>query len=390
MWIDPPICDDYVSKRLYYSTSHHLDLYLPWKASSKISAGKVMNQIKVGLIGYGMASRVFHIPLIQAVPGLTLKKIVQRRDNTARKHVSSVEVVRETVSLLQDDEIELVVIATSNSSHFDLARQSLLANKHVVVEKPFTITSAQAQQLIDLAHKSNKLLSVHHNRRWDGDFQTVKKIVEGRLLGRLVEYESHFDRFRNTLRQGAWREEAEEGSGILYDLGSHLIDQALVLFGLPHMLTADIRIQREQGKADDNFELILHYEDLKVTLKAGMLVREPSPRFILHGTEGAFVKYGLDPQEDALKKGFLPSEPNWGEEPRQQWGNLNTQLGGLHLEGQVETVAGSYQAFYENIADAIAGRAPLVVKPEEAKKTIRMIELAMQSHRQKCTLPISQ
>jgi predicted dehydrogenase len=349
-----------------------------------------MNQIKVGLIGYGMASRVFHIPLIQAVPGLTLKKIVQRRDNTARKHVSSVEVVRETVSLLQDDEIELVVIATSNSSHFDLARQSLLANKHVVVEKPFTITSAQAQQLIDLAHKSNKLLSVHHNRRWDGDFQTVKKIVEGRLLGRLVEYESHFDRFRNTLRQGAWREEAEEGSGILYDLGSHLIDQALVLFGLPHMLTADIRIQREQGKADDNFELILHYEDLKVTLKAGMLVREPSPRFILHGTEGAFVKYGLDPQEDALKKGFLPSEPNWGEEPRQQWGNLNTQLGGLHLEGQVETVAGSYQAFYENIADAIAGRAPLVVKPEEAKKTIRMIELAMQSHRQKCTLPISQ
>jgi predicted dehydrogenase len=347
-----------------------------------------MNEIKVGLIGYGMASRVFHVPLIQSIPDFKLKKIVQRHDNTANQHLSSVEVVRETASLLQDDEIELVVIATSNSSHFELARQSLLANKHVVVEKPFTTTSAQAQQLIDLARKSNKLISVHHNRRWDGDFQTVKKIVEGRLLGRLVEYESHFDRFRNTLRQGAWREEAQAGSGILFDLGSHLLDQAQVLFGLPRMLTADIRIQREHAQADDNFELILHYEDLKVTLKAGMLVREPSPRFMLQGTEGAFVKYGFDPQEEALKNGLLPSEPSWGKEPRQQWGKLNTQVGGLHLEGQVETVAGSYQAFYTNIADAIAGRAPLMVKPEEAKVTIHMIELALQSQQQKCTLPV--
>jgi predicted dehydrogenase len=348
-----------------------------------------MNQIKVGLIGYGMAARVFHIPLIQSVPSLTLKKIVQRRDNKTAENLSSAKLVRDTTALLQDDEIELVVIATSNSSHFDLARQSLLANKHVVVEKPFTTTAVQAQQLMDLAHQSNKLLSVHHNRRWDGDFQTVKKIVEGKLLGRLVEYESHFDRFRNTLRPGAWREEAEQGSGILFDLGSHLIDQALVLFGLPQMLTADIRIQRQQGKADDSFELMLHYDGLKVTLKAGMLAREPRPRFMLYGTEGAFVKYGLDPQEDALKKGLLPSQPNWGEEPRSQWGKLNTQLSGLHLEGQVETVVGAYQAFYHNIADAIAGRAPLMVKSEEAKKTIQIIELAMQSHRQKCTLPVA-
>jgi len=348
-----------------------------------------MNQINVGLIGNGMAARVFHIPVIQSVPSLKLKKIVERHESKTGRSHSSVEIVRDTTTLLQDNEIELIVIATPNSSHFDLARQSILANKHVVVEKPFTITSEQAQQLIDLAHKHSRLISIHQNRRWDGDFQTVKKVLDNNLLGHLVEYKSHYDRFRNYLRQGAWREEAGDGSGVLFDLGSHLIDQAQVLFGLPQMITADIRIQREHGKTDDSFDLILHYDDLKVTLKAGMLVREPSPRFILHGAKGSFVKYGIDPQEDALKRGFKPSESNWGEEPRELWGKLNTQIDGLHVEGKVETVAGCYQAFYQNIADAISGHTELAVKPEEARNTIRIIELAIQSNKQKCTIPVS-
>jgi predicted dehydrogenase len=349
----------------------------------------VTDQINVGLIGYGMAARVFHAPVIRSVPNLRLKKVVERHGDESRKSHPMVEVVNDATALLQDEEIALVVIATPNVSHFDLARQSLLANKHVVVEKPFTTTSDQAQQLIALAHKQNRLISVNQNRRWDGDFQTVKRLLDSKLLGRLVEYESHYDRFRNYRRQGAWREEDREGSGILFDLGSHLIDQAQVLFGLPQMITADIRVQRDYGKADDNFELILHYDNLKVTLKAGMLVREPSPRFILHGTEGSFVKYGLDPQEEALKRGLTPLEPNWGEEPRGFWGKLNTQSGGLHLEGQVETVAGCYQAFYQNIVDVIAGRAELAVKPEEARNTIRIIELALKSNEQKCTAPFS-
>jgi predicted dehydrogenase len=347
----------------------------------------MLNRINVGLIGAGSVAHVFHIPVIRAVPDLRLKTVVDRHGG--RNYGPGVVVVPDAAILLQDPEIDLVVIATPNTSHFELARQSILANKHVVVEKPFTTTSDQARQLIDLAQKHNRILSVHQNRRWDGDFLTVRKLLAGKFLGRLVEYESHFDRFRNTLRPGAWREAAGEGTGILFDLGSHLIDQAQVLFGLPQMITADIRIQRDNGKADDNFEVILDYGQLKVTLKASVLVREPGPRFILHGTEGSFVKYGLDPQEEALKRGLTPSEPNWGQEPKVLWGKLNTQLGGLHGEGQLETVAGCYQAFYQNIAGTIMGREELAVKSEEAMNTIRIIELAFQSNEQKRTIPFS-
>ena len=347
------------------------------------------DQLSVGLIGYGMAGRTFHAPVIQSVPNLRLKKVVERHTNEALKRYPWVEVVPDATALLQDEEIKLVVIATPNISHFDLARQSLKANKHVVVEKPFTTTSGQAQELIDLARQQNKIISVNHNRRWDGDFQTVKKLLQGRLLGRLVEYESHYDRFRNHPRPNAWREEEGAGGGILFDLGSHLIDQAQVLFGVPRMITSDIRVQRDFAKATDSFELLLHYDDLKVTLKAGMLVREQSPRFILHGTEGSFVKYGFDPQEEALKRGFTPSESNWGNEPREQWGKLITQVGGLDLEGEVKTIAGCYQAFYQNIADAMSGHAELAVKPEEAMSTIRIIELAIESSEQKRTIHFS-
>jgi predicted dehydrogenase len=297
--------------------------------------------------------------------------------------------VRDAADLLRDEEIALVVIATPNVSHFELARQSLRAGKHVVVEKPFTTTSAQARQLIELARAENRLLSVHQNRRWDGDFLTVRKLLGGGLLGRLVEYESHYDRFRNYRRPNAWREEEGEGGGLLFDLGSHLIDQAQVLFGLPRMVTADLRTQRDFAKAVDSFELVLHYEGLKATLKAGMLVRERGPRFILHGTEGSFVKYGMDPQEEALKRGLDPSGPNWGEEPRELWGTLNTEAGGLHLEGRVETLAGCYQSFYRNVADVIDGRAEPAVRAEEAMNTVRVIELAIQSNEQKCTVPFS-
>lgn len=348
------------------------------------------DEISVGLIGYGMASRVFHAPIIQSIPSLKLIKVVERHGEESRKRYPWVEVVRDATSLLQDEKIDLVVIATPNITHFDLARASLLANKHVVVEKPFTTSSAQAQQLIDLARRQNRVISVHQNRRWDGDFLTVKKLLADKLLGRLVEYESHFDRFRNTPRQNAWREEDGEGGGILFDLGAHLIDQAQVLFGLPQMIGADIRVQRDLAQAVDNFELILHYHNLKVTLKAGMLVREQNIRFILHGTEGSFVKHGFDPQEEALKRGLTPAEPHWGEEPRERWGTLNTQIEGLHVEGPFETIAGCYQAYYENIVAAIAGRAELAVRPEEAKHTIRMIELALESSEQKCTVPFSQ
>jgi scyllo-inositol 2-dehydrogenase (NADP+) len=337
------------------------------------------DEVSVGLIGYGMAGRVFHAPVIASVHGLRLKKVVERHGEESCKRYPSVEVVRDAGALLEDEEIELVVISTPNSTHFDLATRSLLAGKHVVVEKPFTITAHEAQQLIDLARRQEKLISVHQNRRWDGDFQTVKMLLESKLLGRLVEYESHYDRYRNYPRPNAWREEEGAGGGVLYDLGSHLIDQAQVLFGLPRTVRGDIRIQREFSAVADNFELVLDYDNLKVTLKAGMLVRQKGPRFILHGELGSFVKYGIDPQEEALKRGGTPLDSGWGEETRETWGTINTEVEGLHVEGRVETVAGRYQAYYRNILDAIRGRAELAVKPEEARNTIRIIELALQS-----------
>jgi predicted dehydrogenase len=259
----------------------------------------------------------------------------------------------------------------------------------VVVEKPFTTTSAEAMKLIDLAGRQNRIISAHQNRRWDGDFQTVKRLLDEKLLGRLVEYESHFDRFRNYELPGAWREQEGPGTGVLFDLGSHLIDQAQVLFGLPQMITADIRIQRDFARTTDNFEVILHYQNVKATLKVGMLVREPGPRFMLHGTEGSFVKYGLDVQEEALKQGLTPSAPRWGEEAEEHWGTLNSQIGELHFKGRIETIAGRYQAYYENVVAAINGEAELIVKPEEAMNTIRIIELATESSQKRATIPYS-
>jgi predicted dehydrogenase len=343
-------------------------------------------EVGVGLVGYGMAGRVFHAPVIASVGGLRLRKVVERRAEESRARYPWVEVVRDLDALLEDEGVELVVVTTPNAAHFEQARRALAAGKHVVVEKPFTVTSDEAAQLAELARERGLVLSVHHNRRWDGDFLTVRKLLDAGLLGRLVEFESRFDRFRNQPRPGAWREEEGPGAGLLYDLGSHLIDQALRLFGRPRAVTADVRTQREFARADDSFEVRLEYDGLKVTLGAGMLVRGDSPRFVLRGTRGSFVKHGLDPQEEALKQGRTPAEPGWGAEPPERWGALDAEVGGLRLKGRVETVAGRYQTFYENVAEAVRGRAEPAVKPEEARDAIRLIELAFRSSAERRTI----
>ncbi len=311
--------------------------------------------IDVGLIGYGMAGRVFHAPLIQSVDGLHLRTIAKRD---------------EVEAMLADDRIELVVVATPNISHFDLARRALLAGKHVVVDKPFTVTSAEARRLIDLARERSRVLTVFHNRRWEGDFLTLRRLLEEKVFGRIVSYEARFDRFRNEPRPGAWRESADPGSGILYDLGSHLIDQAVLLFGAPDRITADVRRERDFGSTDDAFDIWMDHGPVKVTLRAGMLVREPTPRYTLRGTSATFTKYGKDPQEADLAAGRSPRDPGWGREPREQWGTLFTDGG----EERVETLPGNYAAFYENVRDAIATGAPLAVDPEQARLTIELME----------------
>jgi scyllo-inositol 2-dehydrogenase (NADP+) len=346
-----------------------------------------MQQINTGIIGYGMSARVFHAPFIHANPKFKISKIVERHNQVSKEDYPYVDVVTSTDDLLYDESIQLIVITTPNKSHYPLAKKALLAGKHVIIEKPFTISSKEADDLISISDETNLILSVYHNRRWDGDFLTVKNILNQGYLGKVVEYESHFDRFRNYFKRDAWRENNVSGSGILYDLGPHLIDHALQLFGNPNEITADIRIQREGGQTDDQFEVKLHYDKLKATLKAGMLVREPSPRFLLYGTQGTFIKYGLDPQEADSKSGMIPIHPRWGVDNQSNWGTLNTNINGLHFRGNIETLRGCYQKFYENIFEAITNKEDLAVKPEEARDVIKIIELAFQSSREKKTVP---
>ncbi len=347
-------------------------------------------KIKVGLIGFGMAGQIFHAPIISCVDGFDLKAIQTSNSENikiAKQKYPNAEIVSETSALLNRQDIDLIIVASPNDTHFELAKAALLADKNVVVDKPFTARFSEASELIEIAQTHNKILTVHQNRRWDSDFLTVRKILNSKLLGRLVEAEIHFDRFRNTLRENTWKEVDTDGTGILFDLGSHLIDQAQTLFGLPTAITADIRRQRNESKIADNFELILHYEGLKVTLKGGMLVREPLPRYILLGEQGGFVKYGLDVQEDDLKTGATPlNRNNWGIEPRDIWGKINTEFNGVHLVSEVESEAGDYRLFYQNVRDAILGKCGLEVTAMQAANTIKIIELAMKSNDEKRTV----
>ncbi|UII34605.1 oxidoreductase [Fulvivirga ulvae] len=349
-----------------------------------------MQNIKVGLIGYGMGGRVFHAPLIDHVTGLELVSIRETREENikiAKSRYPQAEIVSDASLIINAPEIDLVVLAVPNSAHYSLAHAALSADKHVVVEKPFTVTSAEADELIKLANESQKVLSVYQNRRWDSDFLTVKKVLDSGKLGRLVEFESHFDRFRNFIKPGTWKEEGSLGTGLLYDLGSHLIDQAQVLFGLPEAVTCFMNVQRDNSHIIDNFELILHYSGIKVTIKSGMLVKEPLPKYILLGTQGSFVKYGLDVQEATLNEAEKSLEDqDWGQEPESQWGTINYQdEQGDHRE-TAESVNGNYPAYYENIFEAITGRSELQVTPQQGRNTIRIIELAMKSHEEQRTI----
>jgi scyllo-inositol 2-dehydrogenase (NADP+) len=331
--------------------------------------------IGVGLVGYGMAGRVFHAPLISAVNGLELRAIVQRHGEEAARDYPAAATLRRPEDLLLLGDIDLVVIATPNRSHFDLAQRALATGRHVVVDKPFTVSAREARDLIGIAGDRGQLLSVFQNRRWDGDFLTVRRLIASGALGRIVSLESRFDRYRNTARPGAWRESSGPGSGVLYDLGSHLIDQAVDLFGSPQRVIADVRRERDFSLTDDAFDLWLDYDGVRVVLSAGMLVRERTPRFVVRGTRATYVKHGLDPQEEMLRAGASPRQAGWGAEASDRWGVLLSDEG----ERPVETERGDYTRYYENIRDAIAAGAPLEVTAEQALMTIELVEFARQS-----------
>jgi len=340
-----------------------------------------MKPITTALLSYGMSGEIFHAPLLEAHAGFTLSTIVQRNASSAKMRYPHVSVAKSIDEVMQDETIELIVVNTPNGTHFPFTTRALEAGKHVIVEKPFSVTTAEADGMIALARKTGKLLSVFQNRRWDGDFMTIRKVMEGKLLGKLAEFELHYDRYRNYIEPNTWKEESAPGTGILYNLGSHMLDQVLVLFGMPAEVDARMGIQRPGGKVDDYYDIRLQYDGFHAIVKSSYLVREPGPRYILHGTQGSFIKYGLDPQEQALKEGKIPGNTSWGYEPKEFWGKLNTNVGSLHFEGAVETDLGNYLGYYDNIYDVIRDGKQLVVKPEGSRDGIRVIEACMESNR---------
>jgi len=335
------------------------------------------DNIRAGVIGFGLAGRIFHTAVIAATPGLELAAIVQRKGDEAAQAYPKVKIARSIEEMLSDESIRLVVVGTPSPAHYENAEQCLRAGRNVVIDKPFTLTSDDARKLIDLARQQKVLVTAYQNRRWDGDFVTLKDVIASGELGRIVSYESHFDRYRSEPKLDVWRENGGPGGGTLFDLGPHLIDQATVLFGDPASLYADVRIDRAGAMVDDAWDLLLKFPSgVTALLRSTLTAYTPGPRFVVHGTMGSFVKWGLDPQEDALKAGGTYSDPGFGEEPASQWGELRIADKPAR---RVPTAAGDYRGIYANVRDAILGLAELEVKPEQVWRTTRLIELCRES-----------
>jgi scyllo-inositol 2-dehydrogenase (NADP+) len=343
--------------------------------------------IDVGVIGFGLAGRAFHAQVIRATPGLRLAAILQRHGNEATEKYPDVRVVRSVPELLDIRDIRLVVIATPNETHAPIARQCLEAGRDVVVDKPFATTFKEAAELVELARKCGRLITVYQNRRYDGDFQAIRQMVADGTLGRIVRFETNYDRFRPDLKPGAWRERVGPGSGIFLDIVPHLIDHALVLFGLPEAVTADIRMERTVAVVDDSFDVMLHYPaGMRAVLRSTMLAVAPRPRFVLHGTRGSFVKQSFDPQEINLRRGYIPKSGPWGGELEEDWGVLTTMENDEVTKRRVPSATSDYRDYYANLRDTILGRATLAVTAEYALDVMRILMMAQESSRTRCTI----
>lgn len=344
-----------------------------------------MNRLNVALIGYGYAGKTFHAPLIVSIPGLRLATVVS--SDAAKVHADwpEAQVVADAAQVLADPAIDLVVIAAPNDKHYSLASAALAAGKHVVVDKPFTTTLAEANALIAQAAAAGKVLSVFHNRRWDADFLTVKRLLANDDLGRVVHFESHFDRFRPVVRQ-RWRESAGLGNGLWYDLGPHLVDQALQLFGVPDAVYGDLACLRDEAVATDYFHVILRYEGLRVILHGSCLV-SGGPRYVMHGTKSSFIKQGLDTQESQLKAGGQPGDAQWGVDTLD--GLRIVSVNDIEETHPVPTAIGDYRHYYAGIHAAIAEGKPNPVPATEAAQVMAIIELVQVSASTQREMPFS-
>ncbi|MBC7485158.1 MAG: Gfo/Idh/MocA family oxidoreductase [Cytophagaceae bacterium] len=329
--------------------------------------------IVTALASYGMSGQMFHAPFIEAHPGFQLKYIVERTNSLSAQRYPFSTIARSFEEVLNDHEVELVVVNTPNQLHAPMAKQALLAGKHVIVEKPFSITVAEGKEVMMLAAQEKRTLNVFHNKRFEGEFKTVRQLIQSKVLGQLSLFETHFDRYRPEIGPKKWKEEDVPGAGLLYDLGPHMIDQALVLFGWPKAITGDLQKQREGSQVIDYFHITLHYDQHDAIVTAGMFAQGPVMKYLIKGSEGVYTKYGADPQEALLKQGVLPTTYDWGKEASSQWGKITNDKGEASF---VPTESGTYMDYYESVYQTIRNDAAPAVRAEEALDAVAVIELA--------------
>jgi scyllo-inositol 2-dehydrogenase (NADP+) len=340
--------------------------------------------IRVGLVGFGMAGRVFHAPLLSSVEGLELAAVMERTSNKASERYPGIKLYRTLDAMLTDTSLGLIVVASPNGTHFALAKEILSAGKNVVVDKPMTVTSAEAAELIGVAKEHGTLLAPFFNRRWDSDFLTVQKLIHEDSFGRLVAVESRFDRWRPApLTERLWKESPDLGGGVLLDLGPHLGDQALTLFGKPEAVSAEVVREKDGPGVDDAFEIRLRYSGFVVTLGANSLSLPAAPRFHLRGTKGNYWKSGVDIQEAALNKVTRIDDRAWGQEPSAAWGVLHVGIDGGSVSRPVPSLTGDYRLYYAGIRDALLGKAPAPVTGADGWRVTRLLEYAVESSEQR-------
>src|SRR6266404_4897272 len=338
--------------------------------------------IDVGLVGFGLGGRAFHAPIIHQVPGLRLAAIVQRSGNSSAQIYPDAKIVRDLEQLLAMPQISLVAISTPNETHFPFAKRCLEAGRHVVLDKPFTNSLPEARELVALAKKNDRILTVYQDRRFDGDFRTVKKLFAEDTLGKVQSFRTAFDRCRPQIKKESWKEKPAPGSGVFFDLGPHLVDQTLQLFGPPEQVLADLRIEREGSATDDAFDLTLYYKNgLRANLMASMLAPDPRPHYRIQGTRGVYMKHTLDPQEVLLRADHPAMGDDWGVEPEKDWGTMTLWSEGELTHANVPTLRGDYRDFYAQVRDAIEAHAAPPVTPDEALRLMYALELCADSSR---------
>jgi len=335
--------------------------------------------IKTGICSYGMSGKLFHAPFIQAHPGFALSAIVERNNNESRERYPGSKLYRSVEELCADKSLQLIIVNTPTHLHFEQVRMALLAGKHVLVEKPFTIKVKEAEELTELAKKQGVQLTIYQNRRYDGDYRAVKKVVEEKLLGDLREVEIRYDRYRPKYSGKQHKEGDLPGAGIIFDLSPHLVDQTLQLFGWPKSLFADVWKMRDDVKAKDYFEMLFYYDKMRVRLKATCIARETVPAYMLHGMKGSFFQERSDMQEQQLLAGEIPSLANWSAAPTEPDGLLHTEIDGHMVRKQQTSSPGNYMGLFDDLHKSLTGKGPNPVPPEDGVKTIRIIEAALKS-----------